>query len=159
MSIISLLVAKWWVQLQQQVKSDPFYAEMVQTNHPGQELVYRNGVYYHKNRIYLNPKCTLIPHLLVECHSTSTGGHFGYLKTLARIKRDFTWPELQQMVKKFIKECSIFQQNKYTAMKPDGLLQPLSIPSQVWSEISADFVEGLPSSNGYTVILIGGQVI
>lgn len=34
------------------------------------------------------------------------------------------------------------------------MLQPLSIPTQVWSDISIDFVEGLPQSQGYTTISV-----
>lgn len=39
-------------------------------------------------------------------------------------------------------------------MKQAGLLQPLSIPDRVWSDVSMDFIEGLPHSHGHSVIMV-----
>lgn len=39
-------------------------------------------------------------------------------------------------------------------MKRTGLLQPLSVPPRIWTDISMDFIKGLPSSNGYFVITV-----
>ncbi|KAG1953664.1 retrotransposable element [Pimephales promelas] len=36
---------------------------------------------------------------------------------------------------------------------PDGLLQPLPVPSRPWSHIALDFITALPPSQGHTVVL------
>lgn len=46
------------------------------------------------------------------------------------------------------------QQNKYETQFPPRLLQPLPIPMKIWHEISMDFIMGLPSCKGKSVIFV-----
>ena len=48
----------------------------------------------------------------------------------------------------------VCQACKYDAAASPGLLQPLRILTEVWQDISMDFIEGLPKSFGYQVILV-----
>lgn len=50
--------------------------------------------------------------------------------------------------------CVVCQSTKYSTQKPTGLLQPFPIPSQVWEDISIDFITGIPPSRGYTAIMV-----
>ena len=61
---------------------------------------------------------------------------------------------LKNDVRRFIKECSVCQQNENSSKRPAGLLQPLSIPTGVWEDLSMDFITHLPPSNGFTVIFV-----
>lgn len=61
---------------------------------------------------------------------------------------------MKQAVEEFIKQCAICQQAKHSNILPAGLLQPLPIPQGVWRDLSMDFIEGLPKSQGYNVILV-----
>ena len=55
---------------------------------------------------------------------------------------------------KFIKECDVCQRIKSETSVPASLLQPLAIPTIAWADVSLDFVEGLPKSQGFEVILV-----
>lgn len=61
---------------------------------------------------------------------------------------------MKSHVKDFVRACDTCQRNKNMAMHPRGLLQPLLLPAQVWDEITIDFIEGLPKSEGVHTILV-----
>lgn len=53
-----------------------------------------------------------------------------------------------------VASCQTCQQQKNETLAPGGLLQPLQIPSHVWSDISMDFNMALPPRKGKTVIWV-----
>lgn len=57
-------------------------------------------------------------------------------------------------IKTFVRNCRTYQQVKPVTRKSAGLLQPIPIPSNIWEDLSMDFVTHLPSSNGLTTILV-----
>ena len=57
-------------------------------------------------------------------------------------------------LKQFVRNCDVCQRIKSDTKSPVGLLQPLPIPTTSWTNVSLDFVEGLPKSMGYEVILV-----
>ena len=82
------------------------------------------------------------------------GGHSGFLRTYKRIAGELYWQGMKAVIKKYCAECLICQRNKTLCLSPAGLLLPLAIPTQVWSDISMDFVEGLPKAAGFEVIFV-----
>ena len=57
-------------------------------------------------------------------------------------------------VKTFVSQCITCQQAKPERSLPEGLLQALPVPSGPWDIATMDFIDGLPSSNGYNCILV-----
>lgn len=57
-------------------------------------------------------------------------------------------------VQKYCEECLVCRRNKTLALSPACLLMPLEVPDTIWSEMSMDFIDGLPKSAGYEVILV-----
>jgi hypothetical protein len=61
---------------------------------------------------------------------------------------------MHKVVQNYVKECEICQKTKAKTLALAGLLQPLSIPCQVWDDITLDFIEGLPVSQGRDTIMV-----
>lgn len=115
------------------------------------DWTYNDGVIFYKSRIYLHSQCTLIPAIMEEMHGIS---HEGFDKTRYRIRQVLYWKKMAATIKQFIRSCSTCQRHKTETVAPTGLLSPLPIPMRVWEDISMDFIEGLPKSEGKTVIYV-----
>lgn len=112
---------------------------------------YKDGILWFKSKLYLPPNSTLATPIIAMVHNSC---HEGYQRTLHRLSRDFYWPGMKRQVQEWVSTCSTCQRNKTETLKPAGLLQPLPIPHHVWTDISMDFIEGLPNSHGKNVLLV-----
>ena len=62
---------------------------------------------------------------------------------------------MKREIAKYISECDNCRRVKASHLRPAGPLQPLSIPSWKWEDISMDFIVGLPkTSKGYDSIWV-----
>ena len=72
----------------------------------------------------------------------------------AIVARQFFWPGQSRDVRTFVENCDGCGSNKAWRTLRHGFLKPLPIPHRVWSEISIDFITGLPISEGCTNIVV-----
>lgn len=61
---------------------------------------------------------------------------------------------MKKEVQEFVSTCDICQRCKNETVAHPGLLKPLEVPTQAWSDISLDFIEGLPKSQRKEAILV-----
>src|SRR5260221_5105876 len=108
---------------------------------------------FHEQKYVLN-KGTLCLHTIRNHHDHPTAGHFGETKTTELICCNYHWPGMRHMVGAYIRSCTSCTRTKATCHKPYGLLKQLPIPSQPWESISMDFIKQLPTSEGFTAILV-----
>ncbi|KAG7593973.1 Integrase catalytic core [Arabidopsis thaliana x Arabidopsis arenosa] len=79
-----------------------------------------------------------------EAHGEGLMGHFGIAKTMEVImKEPFHWPHMKRDVERICGRCTTCKQAK-SKVQPNGLYTPLPIPTHPWTDISMDFVMGLP---------------
>jgi hypothetical protein len=113
-----------------------------------------NGLLLLNDRIYVPDVLDLRLGMLRHKHNHSLSGHFGQNKAMELICREYVWPNMRSFVKDYVNSCNTCKQLKTPHHKPYGLLKQLPIPIRPWSSISMDFIEHLPSSNGFTSILV-----
>jgi hypothetical protein len=113
-----------------------------------------NGLIRYKTKLWIGNNTAIQTKFLATLHSSALGGHSGTKATYQRLKNHFAWKGMKKVVEDFIKQCSICQQPKHSNTLPASLLQSLPIPEGVWMDLSMDFVEGLPKSQGYSVIMV-----
>jgi hypothetical protein len=118
----------------------------------GYEL--KDGLIRLRGRVWIGSNSALQTKSITAFHSSAIGGHSGADATYQRLKRLFAWTGLKAQVKDFIKQCDVCQHAKHSHSPPAGLLQPLPIPTGPWREITMDFIDGLPMSEGCNTIMV-----
>lgn len=136
-----VVVQDYFVKLQQDPSSIPSFSM-------------KHGVLFRKDRIYIPNSPKFKAKILDYIHANPHAGHSSFHKSLHRAKSDFYWSRLKHDLKQFVRICEVCQRNKLPNTFPASLLQTLPVPTTTWTDLSMDFVEGLPISNGHSVIMV-----
>ncbi len=141
-------------EIRKSYREDKFFIPII--NNPEQYPLYivqGNGlIYLHDGRLCI-PNSKSIRELLLHQHHDNEN-HFGVGKTYQALSRRYFWPGLSKDVRKYITSCSQCLRNKSNNQVPAGLLHPLPIPHERFSDIAMDFVGPLPKSDGFDMILV-----
>lgn len=131
---------------------DPIFSEIwndVQLN-GSIEYVIVDGFLFRGNKLCI-PESSLHLQVIRELHNE---GHVGRDRTLQLVTSSYFWPSVRRDVERFIIRCGICQASKGHASNA-RLYLPLPIPSQPWTDISMDFVLGLPrTQRGFDSIFV-----
>jgi hypothetical protein len=84
---------------------------------------------------------------LDEAHLSKFSMHPGSNKMYHDLKPLYWWIRMKREIAMYVSECDTCQRIKASHLKSVGALQPLSIPSWKWDDISMDFIVGLPNTS------------
>jgi hypothetical protein len=127
--------------LKDSLSIDPFFGpilEDVSTRAQG-GFVFHNGFLFKGTQLCI-PEGSLRLKIIKEHHDE---GHMGQDKTFLLVAEQFYWPSMRREVDKLVKSYRVCQVAKGSATNA-GLYLPLPIPEQPWTNVSMDFVLGLP---------------
>ena len=79
--------------------------------------------------------------LWFDCHNYSEE------KKVKILLEHFYWPSMKHDVQPICDKCISCKQAK-SKVTPHGFYTPLSVPNHPWTNVSMDFVLGLPQSQG-----------
>ena len=122
-------------------ESDPFFGRIFREVQQGlqSDFTLQDGFLFKGLRLCV-PECSLRLQIIRELHHE---GHVGRDRTLQLVVTSYFWPSLRRDVERYVERCRTCQLAKGKASNA-GLYLPLPIPTQPWTDVSMDFVLGLP---------------
>eukprot|EP01018_Ginkgo_biloba_P007610 Gb_17043 [translate_table: standard] len=106
--------------------------------------VFLQDGYLFKGKQLCIPDSPMRENIIRELHSGGLGGHFGRDKTISLVEDCYFWL-VKKQVAKFVAQCRICQVAKGVSQNT-GLYEPLPVPNEPWTDVSMDFVVGLPNT-------------
>ncbi|OUT21748.1 hypothetical protein CAS74_002720 [Pichia kudriavzevii] len=114
---------------------------------------YQDDVLYYKTlesqdffRVVIPNYKKLLYRIFKNAHDAKDAGHFGAWKTYLNLKDSFYWSLMLTQIRKWVETCHICQQHNTNTRRRQGLFSPLPIPTGRWTDITMDFITGLPRS-------------
>ncbi|KAF7826900.1 Transposon Ty3-G Gag-Pol polyprotein [Senna tora] len=156
-ALVSTLSAKFlgFEHLKELYMNDPDFGNVFCEceNRPFDKFYRHDGYLFRENKLCV-PKCSMRELLVRESHGGGLMGHFGVLTTLDMLKEHFFWPHMKRDVEKLCSKCISCRKAK-SKVKPHGLYMPLPVPTHPWTDVSMDFILGLPKTrNGRDSIFV-----
>ena len=104
------------------------------------------GLLRYKDRIWIPPEESVKAEILQRFHDDPLSGHFGVNRTEELIQRQFQWKGMRRDIQEYVSSCAVCQRTVSKRHLPYGSLVSLPKPNRPWSEVSMDFVTGLPEA-------------
>jgi hypothetical protein len=102
------------------------------------------GVVWFGPRLVVPRDLDLKKEILDEAHLSKFTIHPGSTKMYRDLRENFWWSNMKGEIAEYVSRCDTCQRIKASHLNTAGQMQPLSIPTWKWDDISMDFIVGLP---------------
>jgi len=120
----------------------------------GDKWIEEQGLILFRGKVYVPRDEELRKEIMHLHHNTSILGHPGCWKMLELVMRNYWWPGISKYVLSYVDGHDVCQRGKSFPEMPAGKLMPNPIWHVPWTDISVDFITGLPEVQGYDAILV-----
>jgi hypothetical protein len=103
-------------------------------------------VLWFDDRIVVPKDWELKNKLMDETHLSKLSIHPGSSKMYQELRPHYWWTKMKKEIAAYVARYDTCCRMKAIHIKHAGLLQPLSVPSWKWDDISIDFISGLPTT-------------
>ncbi|GKB84211.1 putative mitochondrial protein, partial [Tanacetum coccineum] len=107
-----------------------------------------------KGKLVVASDVALRTQLMIVFYNETVGGHSSMQASFKKLGLLFYWKKMSKDMKNFVRRCDVCQRNKKNLEAYPGAPQLLPFPDNIWNDVSMNFVDGLPSSHGKTVIIV-----
>jgi hypothetical protein len=105
------------------------------------------SILWFESRLVVPKNKDLKKKILDEAHLSKFSMHPGSTKMYHDMKPLYWWTRMKREIVQYVSECDTCQRIKASHLKSARALQPLTIPSWKWDDISMDFIVGLPNTS------------
>jgi hypothetical protein len=109
------------------------------------------GILWFGSRLMVPKSRDLKKKILDEAHLSKFSMHPGSTKMYHDLKPLYWWTRMKREIAQYVSECDTCHRIKASHLKSAGALQPLSIPSWKWDEISMDLLWVCPTPPGIMI--------
>jgi hypothetical protein len=108
--------------------------------------VHKHDVLWFDDRLVVPKDRELKNKLMDEAHLLKLSIHPESSKIYQELRPRYWWTKMKKEIAAYVARCDTCCRVKAIYIRPAGLLQPLSIPSWKWDDISMDFITGLSTT-------------
>jgi len=113
----------------------------------------KEGLILHKGKIYIPKSPELRQDIVKQYHDSMATGYPGRWKTYELVTQNYWWPGISTFVRDYVDRCALCQTTKKLPQTTVPL-QPNQVPSDVWQNITMDFIVNLPVSKSFNSLLV-----
>jgi transposase InsO family protein len=148
--------------LREHYSKNTYFSKVSQNPERFESFSIIDGLIYHSDRFENSLLCIpreaflrgrRLTELIID-HAHNLLGHLGALRTLGYIRRYYWWPTMAKDTSEFCRSCTKCQMTKASNQHPQGLLQPLPVPSKPWESVGMDFLGPFPPSEGFNYLFV-----